>query len=141
MMLHILSYFSAAASQFRYPDLRDIIDISVANNKKLGVTGLLCYRERNFLQFLEGEKDVVEELYDKIKQDPRHTGVSTMLSEPIEKRVFDKWYMALRNVDDFEAEEKDVLLELFRVNLDRKIDGHVRLVELLLDVFRQRPLK
>jgi hypothetical protein len=64
-----------------------------------------------------------------------------MLNEPIEQRVFDKWNMALRNVDDFKGEEKDVLIELFKLNIDRKVNGHVRLVELLLDIFRRRPLR
>ncbi len=64
-----------------------------------------------------------------------------MLNEPIEQRIFDKWTMALRNVDDFKGDEKDVVLELFRVNLDRKVNGHVRLAELLLDIFRRRPLR
>jgi hypothetical protein len=140
-MLHILAYFSSATSKFQYSDLNDIIKTSVANNERLGVTGLLCYYERSFVQFLEGEEDVLHDLYEKIKRDPRHTGVCTMLNEPIEHRVFDKWNMALRNVDDFKGDEKDVLLELFRVNLDRKVNGHVRLVELLLDVFRRRPLR
>jgi len=64
-----------------------------------------------------------------------------MLNEPTENRIFDKWYMASRNVDEFDADEKDVLLELFKVDLDRKINGHVRLVELLLEAFRPRPLR
>lgn len=138
-MLHLLSYFSSATSSFQYSNLTDIIKSSVANNERLGVTGLLCYSDRNFVQFLEGEEDVLHDLYEKIKMDPRHTGFCTMLNEPIEQRLFDKWYMALRNVDDFKGEEKDILIELFKVNLERKVNGHVRLVELLLDVFRRHP--
>ncbi len=140
-MLHILSYFSSATSRFQYSNFTDIVKSSVANNEQLGVTGLLCYYDRSFVQFLEGEECVLHDLYEKIQKDPRHTGVCTMLNEPIEQRIFDKWYMALRNVDDFKGEEKDVLLELFKVNLDRKVNGHVRLVELLLDIFRRRPLR
>jgi hypothetical protein len=140
-MLHILAYFSSATSRFQHSNITDIIKTSVKNNERLGVTGLLCYYERSFVQFLEGEEDVLHDLYEKIKNDPRHTGVCTMLNEPIQERVFENWNMALRNVDDFKGDEKDVLLELFRVNLDRKINGHVRLVELLLDIFRRRPLR
>jgi hypothetical protein len=140
-MLHILAYFSSATSRFQYSNLTDIIKASATNNERLGVTGLLCYYDRSFVQFLEGEEDVLHDLYEKIKKDPRHTGACTMLNEPIEGRLFDKWNMALRNVDEFKGEEKDVILELFRVNLDRKVNGHVRLVELLLDIFRRRPLR
>jgi hypothetical protein len=140
-MLHILAYFSSATSEFQDSNLADIIKTSAATNERLGVTGLLCYHDRSFVQFLEGEEHVLHRLYEKIKNDPRHTGVYTMLNEPIKQRVFDKWTMALRNVDDFKGDEKDVVLELFRVNLDRKVNGHVRLVEILLDIFRRHPLR
>ena len=140
-MLHVLAYSSTADSKFNQRDRNKIIDISVINNKIFGVTGLLCYRERNFIQFLEGEQSVVQGLYKKIKRDSRHTRIFTMWDEPIKKRVFDTWSMALRNVDDFEGPTKDILVDLFELNLDRKIEGHVRLVELLLDMFRRRPLK
>jgi hypothetical protein len=140
-MLHILAYFSNATPKFRHSELMDIANISAENNRRLGVTGLLCYRERNFVQFLEGEKTVVEALLERIKKDPRHTGVITMLSEPIEKRIFENWCMGLRNADQFEGEEKSIVLELFNVDLDRRVGGHVRLVEVLLDIFRRSPLK
>jgi hypothetical protein len=140
-MLHLLAYFSSAVTQFRYSQITDIIRTSQENNKRLGVTGLLCYREMNFVQFLEGEKTVVEALLEKIKKDPRHSGVITVLSEPIEKRMFENWYMALRNIDQFEGEEKGILLELLKLDLDRGLGGHVRLVELLLDIFRRNPLR
>lgn len=135
-MLHILSYFSSASSQFNEVDLGDILNKSVTNNKELGVTGLLCYRDMNFLQFLEGEENVVHALYKKIQGDGRHEAFITMLDQPIEKRIFDKWYMALRNVDDFTGEEKRLLLEIFEINLSKQANDHSKLIELLLNTFR-----
>ncbi len=139
-MLYILSYFSTATSAFEDSELTKIIDVAVSTNKKLGVTGLLCYRDRCFAQFLEGEESVVENLYEKIKKDSRHTACFIMLEKPIETRLFDQWYMALRNVDDFEGEQKDILLELFNINLDKKSAGHARLAEVLLGTFKRAHL-
>jgi hypothetical protein len=103
--------------------------------------GYCASNKETSFQFSEVEKSVVNDLYERIKEVPRHTGFVTMLNESVEKSVFDKWYMASRNVGDFEGDDKDVLLELFRVDLDRKISGHVRLIELLLEAFRQRSLR
>ena len=113
-MLHILSYFSSATSQFDEADLNDIVNKSITNNKKLGVTGLLCYRDMGFLQFLEGDDSIIHALYARIQEDIRHTDFISMLDKPIENRIFDKWYMALRNVDDFAGEEKIFCLNYLR---------------------------
>jgi hypothetical protein len=139
-MLYMLSYFSTATASFQHSDLVKIIDVAVATNKELGVTGLLCYRDRCFTQFLEGEKDVVKNLYEKIKKDHRHLGCFVLLERPIETRLFDQWYMALRNVDDFEGRQKDILLELFKLSLDKNSAGHARLTEVLLDTFKRSQL-
>ncbi|MEM7363377.1 MAG: BLUF domain-containing protein, partial [Pseudomonadota bacterium] len=36
-----------------------------------GVTGMLLYHEGSFLQALEGDRAVVEALYERIEEDPR----------------------------------------------------------------------
>lgn len=135
-MLHILSYFSSATTNFYEADLNNIVNMSIENNKTLGITGLLCYRDKLFLQFLEGEEHVIHSLYEKIKEDIRHTDFITMLDQPIENRIFDKWYMALRNVDDFTGEEKRILLELFKINLSNQASDQTKLIEILLNTFR-----
>ncbi len=135
-MLHILSYFSSATSKFNETDLNDIVNRSIANNKKLDITGLLCYRDMSFLQFLEGDESIIHTLYAKIQEDIRHASFITMLDQPIENRIFDKWYMALRNVDDFAGEEKKILLELFNLNLSKQANDHTKLIEILLNTFR-----
>lgn len=103
---------------------------------KFSVTGLLCYRDMSFVQFLEGDESVIHTLYEKIQKDVRHSGFITMLDRPIENRIFDKWYMALRNVDDFTGEEKNILLELFKINLGNNANYHTKLIEILLNTFR-----
>lgn len=135
-MLHILTYFSSATSKFNKSELGNIIDKSITNNKTLGITGLLCYRDMNFLQFLEGEENVIHTLYKKIQEDSRHDSFITMLDQPITKRIFDKWYMALRNVDDFKGEEKNILLEIFKIDLSKQANDHTKLIEILLNTFR-----
>jgi len=60
---------------------------------------MLLYRGRNFLQVLEGEKTVVQELFKAIGQDPRHYHVSALITRPIAKREFAEWEMGFTNLD------------------------------------------
>lgn len=139
-MLYLLSYFSTATARFNHAELSKIIDTAVTFNEQSDITGLLCYHVGCFFQFLEGEESAVKRLYEKIKKDPRHSGCFITLEKPIEKRLFDKWYMALCNVDDFEGHQKEVLLELFKVSLDRRGSEHARLVEALLETCKRAEL-
>lgn len=139
-MLHILSYFSTASSKFQNSDLSKIMDTAVSTNRGLGVTGLLCYRDRCFVQFLEGDESIVKNLYEKIKKDDRHTGCFVLMEDSIDKRLFAQWDMALANVDDFKGQQRELLLELFKVSLDKKSAAHARITALLLDTFKRSQL-
>ena len=60
---------------------------------------MLLYQEGNFMQMLEGEKQVVLELYDTIMSDNRHKGVLKMLTGDIQERNFKDWSMGFFNMD------------------------------------------
>ena len=48
---------------------------------------------------LEGEKEVILELYDRIKLDARHKEVKLFSDDPITERTFPDWGMAFYPVD------------------------------------------
>lgn len=81
------------------PDvLRDILDASVRNNAKVGVTGmLLCYRG-TFLQILEGADSAVEFIYRRVKTDSRHHNLKTLSDQMVSSLSFPKWAMCGKNV-------------------------------------------
>ena len=60
MSLITLIYGSAAVDPFTEPELIALLEKSRANNQSLGVTGMLVYRDGNFLQVLEGEAEQVD---------------------------------------------------------------------------------
>ncbi len=64
------------------------------------MTGMLLFKDGNFLQVLEGEESVVMKLYDTISHDPRHYGVSIIDQGNLEARQFGEWSMGFRNLDD-----------------------------------------
>jgi hypothetical protein len=60
----------------------------------------LLYKDRNFMQVLEGPEEEVRKLVEIIRADARHAGFIKLLDRAIEKREFSEWSMAFRNLDD-----------------------------------------
>ncbi len=88
-----LIYASSAARPIATDELLTILGKARENNKLLDITGMLLYRNGNFLQALEGPESAVTTLYSTIQQDPRHYQVTKILQRPIQKRDFADWEM------------------------------------------------
>lgn len=101
----MLIYGSSSEVNFTEADLVEILEVAKKNNDTLGVTGILLYKDGNFLQVLEGEKDVVEALYNKVRKDPRHQAVMTIFVRKIEKRSFADWKMGFVNLDTLDPND------------------------------------
>lgn len=86
-------YVSAEKASFDPESIRNLLIKARNNNVRIGVTGLLIYHKGSFFQLLEGEQNAVEDLYDRISNDPRHERVIKLLKEPIEERSFASWSM------------------------------------------------
>lgn len=78
--------------------LQEILAKSRQNNAGLDVTGMLLYDSGSFIQVLEGDRPVVEALFEKINRDRRHDRVTKLVLEPIEKRAFAEWSMGYPRV-------------------------------------------
>ncbi|MEQ3554013.1 BLUF domain-containing protein [Pseudonocardia nematodicida] len=74
--------------------LADIFAVARSHNADLGVTGALLITDNWFVQTLEGEESVVTGLFEKIRADGRHSGVTVVESTPVDDRVFGRWAMA-----------------------------------------------
>ena len=88
-----LVYASAATPDFKPSDLDEILRAARRRNPVMGVTGMLLYVDSSFLQVLEGSDDQIDELYELIRADDRHTRTVLLLREPIEERSFADWTM------------------------------------------------
>lgn len=93
-----ITYVSSAVRQFSESTLLDLVDQCQANNKRLGVTGVLVYSDGNFMQVIEGADLVIHALYDRIKRDDRHRDVTTVIVQTLESREFQGWSMAFNIV-------------------------------------------
>lgn len=95
-----LTYVSHASSPLTQRELLQLLRTSREHNQEQGLSGLLVYRDGVFIQVLEGHDDQVTTLYEKIKLDPRHHRVTTVITQRIEHRSFPDWTMGFSNLDD-----------------------------------------
>jgi hypothetical protein len=117
MSLHNLFYCSLAKEDISKDDILNILKCSRDNNKKIEVTGILLYwkKTNQFLQLLEGEKNVISNLYDKICKDNRHSLSKIIYQEDIIERGFMSWNMAFKNIDEIDTSGIDGFSEFLKL--------------------------
>ena len=97
-MLVRLMYASRAVPAVDQEELVAILKKSKVNNPKAGVTGVLCFSEGIFMQVLEGGRTAVNQLYNRIAADPRHSDVVLLHYDEIAERRFAGWSMGQVNM-------------------------------------------
>jgi|TARA_R110002012_G_scaffold257437_2_gene437676 hypothetical protein len=81
----------------------DILARSRANNARDAITGALLFNAGCFAQVLEGPLGKVEQTFERIQQDERHSDVSLLGLDPIEHRSFPNWAMGFVGLSDVDA--------------------------------------
>ena len=98
--MYYLSYASVAITPFSSATLQELLLTSRRNNLQLGITGMLLYRDGEFMQVLEGEQAAVQALYARIARDPRHQRITTILEGTTDAQHFPDWSMGFRDLQD-----------------------------------------
>jgi hypothetical protein len=93
MILSRLIYASTRSDDMDSESIESILDIAHKENKKLNITGLLCFNQDYFLQAIEGERTRISSLFNKISLDNRHSNVVLLNFSEVSKREFDNWSM------------------------------------------------
>jgi hypothetical protein len=101
MAIIALAYVSRAAQDFDVPALQTLAKLAAEKNSRLAVTGYLSFRQGVFLQYLEGEQQVIEELMNTISADERHQVVRQIQLGELDDRVFADWSMRFLSASDF----------------------------------------
>lgn len=97
-MLVRLMYASRSAQPMDQEELSAILRQSRQNNLPQGITGALCCSGGIFIQVLEGGRSAVNQLYQRISRDERHTDVLLLSYEEISERRFANWAMGQINL-------------------------------------------
>ena len=93
-MLYQVIYSSRARSPLSEASLRTILEGARTRNAARHITGALLYVDGAFLQVLEGEREAVQALMQRIAADPRHTDLKVFFEAEVEARLFEAWAMA-----------------------------------------------
>jgi len=99
-----IAYISTATEPMTTEQLIALLQQSFKNNTAAGVTGMMLYGNATFLQALEGDEKVVDELYAKIAKDPRHSSIVFLHRKTIARRQYSDWTMAFKRVSDKEVQ-------------------------------------
>jgi hypothetical protein len=131
MTIAQLVYASKPSTEARI-NVEEILVTSRAKNKRLHVTGYLCFRSDLFLQVLEGTPAAVSALYTCIANDRRHSNVVLLGYEKVVRRRFSTWAMGY--VADF-GEAQGILFDYSGQNeFDPHEMDHRSAIEFLSEV-------
>ena len=75
-------------------EIAAILVKSRENNRRAGITGALLFSGQSFAQVLEGQTTAVEETFERIQCDPRHSDVVLLSNGQCANRMFSDWSMA-----------------------------------------------
>jgi len=105
------SYCSRATPGVDAAEVGRIIATARRHNPRLGITGLLVFGGGVFFQWLEGPRDSVTGLVQRLATDARHdTIIALDESEEIRERLFPDWDMELVGADDIREVLADALV-------------------------------
>ncbi|MBP2832453.1 BLUF domain-containing protein [Aquimarina sp. U1-2] len=133
-----LSYRSKANSQLQNSDIEAILDTSRNHNAQHQITGALIHFKGEFFQLLEGNKEVVLQLFKKIRADKRHYDVKLVYTGLKPSRIFNDWSMAYLD-NKYIIPPNGAVGSLSTSHLDRIMDG-LEDQEILSDILWRRIL-
>ncbi len=129
-LLHNTVYCSRATTGVDDASVARIIEGSRCWNPAQGITGLLVFGSGVFFQWLEGPRDNVVALMDRIRSDNRHENIIHLSSgEEVRERVFPDWDMELVTGEDI----RDVLVDALHNAKDPQNADALRLLLTQLD--------
>jgi hypothetical protein len=91
--LHALVYQSQASRPLDASDLDILLLDARINNELANVTGVLLYGDRQFVQYLEGARADVEQIYARITRASQHHRLETLEQGRLDARRFQRWHM------------------------------------------------
>ena len=91
--LHTICYISTLLEEISEQDAKRLASKFSAMNTQVGITGCMGIRRLEVMQVLEGPRNVVQGLFQRIQVDSRHVGITLMVSTDVSRRRFAGWGM------------------------------------------------
>ena len=88
-MYYAICYVSSANDLFNF-EIKELLSSTASKNLENNISGVLLHNAGNFLQYMEGTKEEVIELYyARILKDTRHKDPIVLIEKEIDNLYFD----------------------------------------------------
>ena len=132
MKLTSVTYTSLARIDPRSSDLEAIRAAARKHNAADGITGLLVFNGTHFLQTIEGSERAIDNLIERLRNDPRHTGFEIRDQRKIDARSFPDWPMEMLRVNASYFEARDTIADRLPDTVPEAIKARLfRMTELI----------
>ncbi|MBJ6367826.1 BLUF domain-containing protein [Snuella sedimenti] len=99
-MLKTICYISDSQNFKSEDNLLNLYNKAKTNNLKHNITGILIYKNGNFLQVLEGEQEMVDNTFKRISLDSRHKNIIKVINTTVEQRIFEDYNFGFTTIDN-----------------------------------------
>lgn len=96
-MRYAICYVSTASRDEKLEDIKKLLDWTAKYNNDHDIRGILLYAEGNFFQIMEGDKKLVEDIFENIKKDRRHTNIIQVVGKDMKQGAFDGYKAEMVN--------------------------------------------
>ena len=117
MELKTIAYTSLARLDLTAQDLADIHASARRLNALDGITGLLVFNGKRFLQIIEGAESAIDDLVDRLRADPRHSAFEIRDERIVAERAFPDWSMELVTVSAEWLEAREAIEQVLPVSI------------------------
>ncbi|KQC33015.1 hypothetical protein AAU57_06540 [Nonlabens sp. YIK11] len=89
--MYSIAYISRANETLTDYEIHEMLLSSERRNNLFGIKGILLFKDGNFLQVLEGDQNQIQELYDKICEDSRHSNIYEIFNTELRSPIFNEY--------------------------------------------------
>ena len=80
--------FSSHAPTIERVHIDTILSSACQGNARCDITGAMCYQDATFLQYMEGNADALDTMFEHIRSDARHMRVALIEHKGIWSRIY-----------------------------------------------------
>ncbi len=117
--LSSLGFFSECTHELGLMGLMRLLFQSYLNNKENEITGALFYDGRNFSQIMEGPEVKIDECWQAIRKDRRHTKIHLVGKNHISSRAYSTWSMRVKDGGVIASMYPELVDIIGEINSDR----------------------
>lgn len=99
-MRYAISYVSTVNPALSEHEIQQALNFSKNWNNDHDITGILLYSQGNFFQVLEGEEQLLKDLFKRIKADERHHNIITIFQKEVPDEKFNNYEASFISLDD-----------------------------------------